>query len=255
METEKKPSSQPNPEPEKNWTEELDIERSRAANQDVGRARGRAPGNLNKVENAPTSVQEKDVDAGDKVEEIKEKRGLEQEAEIRRGEADQSFEEKAGEKKIEQILEEGKSEEGKSWADKVRPDEKMEFESLDQDGNQAKAINLLREDSAGYFMPEGRNGNEVILDQAERKQAVELIEDNREKAPDELLKEREEAEPKNEYKAGAFKATRMNEAELEEIKEESFSDEIQRDEAADAARTEFMSSEEEMDMDADMDFD
>jgi hypothetical protein len=234
-----------------NWREEIDVERGKAANQEVGKGRSRALGDLDKVENAPTSVPGKVTGVEEKLKELEEKGGLENEAEKRSAEAAKTFEERIGGKKIEEILEEGKPQEGKSWAEKVRPKEEMEFQSLDQEAERAQTVDLLKEDSGKYFMPEGKNGSEIMLDQEEKKQAIELMGENRENTPGELLKDREVSEPANDNKTDAHKATIKSYEEMQEVEEGTFHDEVYRDEMA----TEQLERAAEMDGSPDMDMD
>lgn len=226
---------------EKKWTSEIEVEREKAANMEVGKSRGRAPGDLDKIENASTSGLGKEKE----VQEINEERGIEKEKGAEKQEAEKTFQERIGEKKIDNILEEGKIEEEKSWAEKVRPDKASEFRNLDQETENTRAINLLKEDSSKFFMPENKNTPEMILDQNEKKEAVELMGEKKEELPQELLKDVEEPTSKNENKIDAYKATIKNHEEMEEIKEENFFEELQRDEMA----------TENMEMDADMDMD
>jgi hypothetical protein len=144
-------------EPEKKFTKELEIEREKAANVDPSKASGRAIGGLEKVENASTKskVNQKNLDR--KTEEIEEKRDIEKETKIGKSEAESDYKKNTDDKNLEQILDKGKSNEGKSFAERVRPNKEMEFQSLDEKQLNDKTINLLKEDSSKFLMPANDN--------------------------------------------------------------------------------------------------
>jgi hypothetical protein len=201
--SEKQQEAEIGKEAEKKWTEEIEIEREKAANSDVDKASGRALGGLDKTENAPTSINKKEPDVEGKLQEIESsKRGLKEESEKRAEEAEKTYEEKIGNKKIENILEEGKTEEGKSWVDKVRPgqDQDMEFQSLESEESKTQTINFLKDDASSFSIPETKDNVDVPLDEEDKEKVIELLNDENRNIPEELQKEAANTKPRNEYK-------------------------------------------------------
>ena len=89
--TEQKQNYQPQ-DPKKNWAEEINTERDLAANQDIQKARGRAPGDLDKIENASTTIPGKQLEGQDgKVEEIEETRGVDENIEDQKANAEKEL--------------------------------------------------------------------------------------------------------------------------------------------------------------------
>jgi hypothetical protein len=229
--SEKQQEAEIGKEAEKKWTEEIEIEREKAANSDVGKASGRALGDLDKIENSATSLPEENPSIEEDIEDIKENRGIEKEKEQENRDVERSFEEKIGEKKIEKILEEGKPEEGKSWVDKVRPnqDQDLEFQSLESEESKTQTINFLKDDVSSFSIPEIKDNVDVPLEEEDKEKIIELLHDENRNIPEELQKEAANTKPRNEYKTDAFQATRKTQAELREMEEATFADEVYMD--------------------------
>ena len=146
-----------------------------------------------------------------------------------------SFEDRVGEKKIDKVLEEGKPKEGKSWVDKVRPENnEMNFDGQEQLGDQSKAIDLMKEESTQFMMPEQGSTNEMVLTDDQQEKAIELMGDNN--SLEDSQNELKLINGNNDYKIDAYKAITKSNEEIEAIKEENFFDEVYRDEVAVEAR-------------------
>ena len=186
-EKEQKSKSQEQPkeklEPQEQGTKHQDAvkaEREGGANKDLNSATGRAMGGLDKVENGSTVLPGQEMkDTRGKVKEFGEKIEEKDDVQTEKEQLDKSFEEKIGDKKLDQHLEKGEGKRGNSWVDKVRPEKnEMNFDGQEQLGDQSKAIDLMKEESTQFMMPEPENTNEMALTDEQQEKAIDLMGDN-----------------------------------------------------------------------------
>lgn len=126
----------------------------------------------------------------------------------------------------------------------------MEFQSQENPKElETRTINFLKEDSSKFLMPES-NEPQLIWGEGDKNKIVDLLKNKNEVTLDEM----DISNPKNENKVDVYDAVTKSSGELEAMKEESFFEELQRDEEAGESRFE-VESNIDMDDSGEMDFD